>query len=210
MQRAPSNTLGLFLPFSRASICPAPALPLQGGAGAGRWGSQLRVLLLGLLLPAVGNELGSLKAKAISQLLPTVLPIVLLPFFPAANNCNKCSQNNRGRKEKKKKKKDTNIKNNMTSISTVMKQLLTNKNQTSQAGHKCKETFSNKALCSLSWQRDTGLFPFGRARGRCGSLYRLAASSASALSQAMAGVHSDPQKQAKSSLPSPSAQTQQI
>lgn len=52
----------------------------------------------------------------------------------------------------------------MTSISTVTKQLLTNKNQTNQAGHKHKETFSNKASCSLKWQRDVWLFPFRRVK----------------------------------------------
>lgn len=63
-----------------------------------------------------------------------------------------------------KKTPTTSWKSNMTSISTVMKQLLTNKNQTNQVGHKHKETFSNKASCLLKWQRDMWLFPFRRVK----------------------------------------------
>lgn len=83
------------------------------------------------------------------------------PFhiFPAANNCKKCSHNN-----KLGKNPTPTWKNSMASISTVMKQLLTYKNQTNQAGNKHKETFSNKASCSLKWQRDVWLFPSRRVK----------------------------------------------
>lgn len=99
--KGPIKHLGLCLLFSRASICPAPALPSARRSRGMLLGLTAEGDVAGFAAASCGQWAGLSQSKgnfSASAHSPSLV-------FPAANNCNKCSQNNRRRKEKKKKKR---------------------------------------------------------------------------------------------------------